>query len=144
MIFDIFTEGTDAKFSRLTSKSVMEENGWKADVDYSNGEDWNKAHERDCSSDTFYGYRGGDLVGSVSATFKGSGKGVLSYGNCYKTGVVVVSLNNVEIGRSSLHKTGNIKGSITFQYRRGDTLKIEEFNTGIIKLYSLDLQEGGK
>ena len=142
MKFDILTEGTDAKFARLTSKSVMEKNGWKANVDYSNGEDWNKAHERECSTDTFYGYRGGDLVGSVSATFKGSGKGVLSYGNCYKTGFVVVSLNNVEIGRSS--SNSNIKGSITFQYRRGDTLKIEEFNTGIIKLYSLDLQEGGE
>ena len=118
----------------------MVRNGWNADVDYSNGEDWNKAHARDCSSDTFYGYRGGKLVGSVSAIFKGSGKGTLSYGNCYKTGYVAVFLNGVEIGRSS----SNSRGLVTFQYRRGDTLRIEEHDVAIIKLYSLDLEDGGK
>ena len=132
--------GIDEHFAKLTSKSVMVKNGWNADVEYSNGNDWNNAHERDCATDTFYGYRGGDLVGSVSAIFKGSGKGVLSYGNCYKTGYVLVSLNGVEVGRS----TSNSQGLLTFQYRRGDTLKVEEFDTAIIKLYSLDLQEGGK
>ena len=115
-------------------------NGWNADVDYSNGEDWRKAHERSCSSDTFYGYRGGGSVGSVSAIFKGSGKGNLSYGNCYETGNVIVSLNGVEIHRSK----SNSKKEVSFQYKRGYVLKIEEHETAIIKLYSLDLQDGGK
>ena len=134
------TEGVDEHFAKLTSESVMVKNGWNADLDYSNGNDWNKAHERDCSTDTFYGYRGGNLVGSVSANFKGSGRGALSYGNCYKTGYVMVSLNGVEIGRS----TSNSQDSVKFQYRRGDVLKIEEHDTAIIKLFSLDLQNGGK
>ena len=133
-------QGIDERFARLTSKAEMVRNGWNADVDYSNGEDWSKAHERSCSSDTFYGYRGGDAVGSVSAIFKGSGKGILSYGNCYETGYVMVSLNGVEIHRSN----SNSKGQVSFQYRRGDVLKIEEHETAIIKLYSLDLQDGGK
>ena len=118
----------------------MVKNGWNADIDYSNGNDWNDAHEKNCSANTFYGYRGGDLVGSVSATFKGSGKGILSYGNCYYTGYVLVSLNSVELGRSS----SNSQGLVTFQYRNGDVLKIEEFDTAIIKLYSLVLEDGGK
>ena len=118
----------------------MVKNGWNADVDYSNGDDWNDAHEKNCSASSFYGYRGGDLVGSVSAIFKGSGKGILSYGNCYYTGYVLVSLNGVELGRSS----SNSKGVVTFQYRRGDVLKIEEYNTAIIKLYSFVLQDSGK
>ena len=118
----------------------MVENGWSADVDYSNGKDWNKAHEQDCSTETFYGYRGGNLVGSVSANFKGSGRGTLSYGNCYKTGYVSVSINGIEISRS----TSNSQDVVNFQYRRGDILKIEEYDTAIIKLYSLELQEGGK
>ena len=134
------SKNVDERFARLTSKAEMVRNGWNADVDYSNGEDWSKAHERSCASDTFYGYRGGDAVGSVSAIFKGSGKGTLSYGNCYETGYVMVSLNGKEIHRS----TSNSKGQASFQYRRGDVLKIEEHKTAIIKLYSLDLQEGGK
>jgi hypothetical protein len=146
MCFDImycfvrFKGGVDEHFAKLTSESVMVKNGWSADLDYSNGNDWNKAHERDCSTATFYGYRGGNLVGSVSANFKGSGQGTLSYGNCYKTGYVMVSMNGVEIGRS----TTNSQDLVKFQYRRGDVLKIEEFDTAIIKLYSLDLKDGGK
>lgn len=52
----------------------------------------------------------------------------------------MVSLNGVEIHRSN----SNSKGQVSFQYRRGDVLKIEEHETAIIKLYSLDLQDGVK
>ena len=49
-------------------------------------------------------------------------------------------MNGVEISRS----TSNSQDVVNFQYRRGDILKIEEYDTAIIKLYSLELQEGGK
>ena len=128
------------KLSELSSKSVMVKNGWNVDVDYSNGNDWNDVHEKNCSVDTFYGYRGGDIVGSVSAILQGSGKGVLSYGNCYNSGYVMVSLNGVELDRSS----ANSHGFISFQYRNGDSLKIEEFDTAIIKLNKLVLTATSK
>ena len=52
----------------------------------------------------------------------------------------MVSLSGVEIHSSD----SNSKGQVPFEYRRGDVLKIEEYETAIIKLYSLDLQDGGK
>ena len=52
----------------------------------------------------------------------------------------MVSLNEVEIHKSD----SNNKGQVSFQCRRGDVLKIEEYETAIIKLYSLDLQDGVK
>ena len=118
----------------------MEKNGWILNVDYSNGQDWDKTHAQNCSNDTFYGYKEGSFVGNASITFEGSGKGILSYGNCYNTGYVVVFINGIELGRSY----SNSRDLITFQYLGGETLSIKEVGTGIIKLYSLDLQENGE
>jgi hypothetical protein len=129
--------GTDEDLGKLTSKSVMLENGWEIDVSSSN-EKGNK-YEEDCSLETFYGYKN-SAVGNVSALLKGRGIVTLSYGNCYKTGYVLVSLNGIEIGRA----TSKSQDLVSFQYGRGDVLKIEEFDTAIIKLYFLHVQSAGK
>ena len=133
--------GTDEDLGKLTSKSVMLENGWEIDVDSFNekGNDGIKYVE-DCSFETFYGYQSGSAVGSVSALLKRRGIGTLSYGNCLKTGYVLVSLNGIEIGRA----TSKSQDLVSFQYGRGDVLKIEEFDTAIIKLYFLHVQSAGK
>ena len=78
----------------VASKKTMERNGWKVETDHSNGDDPNQiTNEKNCSPDTFYGYRSNDTVGRVSATFMGSGKAKLLYGNCDKNGYVIVGLN---------------------------------------------------
>ena len=125
----------------------MLRNGWNVDVDYSNGEgEENKnSQKRDCDSNKFYGYKGGYKVGSVSTIFKGSGKANLRYQNCYKTGYVTVSLNGIEIDRSSNIDSTLVpsKEIVTFQYEKGDLLEIKEFQMAIIKLHNLDLMDNG-
>ena len=126
----------------------MMRNGWNVDVDYSNGEDKNKANEMNCigiahvqlGTGTFYGYKEGDRVGSVGAIFQGEGKCILRYGNCYSNtvGYVSVYLNGVEIAKTHENDWAH------FQYRKGDFLEIKEHKTAIIKLVSLDVKDGGK
>ena len=123
----------------------MMRNGWMFDLDYTNGEDGNEKNEKSCKLDKFYGYKGGNKVGSVSTIFKGSGKANLRYQNCYKTGYVTVSLNGVEIDRTSNIDSTLVlsKEIVTFQYEKGDLLEIKEFLTAIIKLHNFDLIDNG-
>ena len=81
----------------------------------------------------------GEIVGSVSTIFKGSGKANLKYENCGKTGHVTVSLNGLELER--IRSSHSI---LSFQYHTGDLLEIKELNSTIINLYYLDLMDGGK
>ena len=125
----------------------MEENGWKFDDLYSKEQPEGVKYDHNCSSDTFYGYPKYQYrAGRVSATFKGSGRGILSYGNCYKAGYVKVSMNSVELTRSP----ANSRKSITFSYRRGDFFTIEvksssrSHENGILQLYSLDIEESSE
>ena len=120
----------------------MMRNGWNVDVDYSNGEDKENenAQKQHCSSNSFYGYKVNERVGRVSTILKGSGKINLRYGNCYEdvTGRVTVSLNGMEIDKTSLHSQW-----VSFQYRNGDFLEIKELKFAIIQLYQLILLDGG-
>ena len=109
----------------------MMKNGWKVDVMYSNTDDWSSEYPVNCGNQTFYGYHGDHRVGSVSATFKGSGNATLIFGNCYKTGFVEVLLNNKRLEQANQEKYK----TIAFTYQRGDVIKIREVNTAIIKLY---------
>ena len=131
--FSIIQQGIDGHFTVLISKAQMEDYGWNVEVDYHNVGDKNKENQRNCGVDTFYGYKGGNRVGSVSAAFKGSGKGLLQYGNCYKTGFVVVSLNDIEIDRTKANAASGYSIYVSFQYKRGDVIKIEEQESAIIK-----------
>ena len=112
------------------------------DVEYSNGQDTYGKYDEMCESDTFYGYKGGFAVGSVSAIFKGSGKANLKYKNCFKSGYVSVSLNGKEIDRNP-NKLIYIDDVLSFRYEEADFLEIKEFRTAIIKLHYLHLADGG-
>ena len=91
---------------------------------------------------TFWGYKYHSATGFVEATFKGSGRATLDFGNCYdKGGVVKVYLNAQEIGEADKLELSEV---ISFSYSKGDVLNItEEFkgNGGIIKINSLKLEE---
>ena len=86
---------------------------------------------------TFWGYMKGQSVGYVQATFKGSGKARLNFGNCVTRGVVKAYLNDREI--SSAGPTESRK--VSFNYEKGDILKITHESYGIIKIYYLKLME---
>ena len=109
----------------------MIRNGWKVDVGYSSTNDWSTEYSMNCGTQTFYGYHGDHKVGSVSATFKGTGNATLIFGNCYKEGFVEVLLNNEQLEQANQEKYK----TIAFNYNPGDVLKIREVNTAIIKLY---------
>ena len=70
---------SDKKPVILTFEFVMQANGWTIDVEKSsiNGND-----DERCGGETFYGYKKNAPVGAVRATFIGSGKAPLNFGNC--------------------------------------------------------------
>ena len=113
----------------------MKAGGWM--VDWAPNQDAH--HAARCGGyETFWAYSHGD--GFVKATFKGSGKGVLDFGNCYSTGFTKVYLNDTEIGSAPANESSKV---INFNYTTGDTLKITEEQIGIIKINSLHLQACG-
>ena len=138
IFIQLIIECSDTDLGFLSSKSVMEGNGWNVDVEYSNENDWNSIEN--CSLVTFYGYSPNEIVGTVSANFKGSGEATLAYGNCFRTGYVLVSLNDLELGRVD----SNSRANVTFDFSEGDILRIEEFESARIKLYRLTFEGCGK
>ena len=106
--------------------------GWNLDVDQES-----KKFVSHCGSSTFWGYRHGRSIGTVQASFRGSGTAILTFGQCYgfsRPAVTNVYLNGNQI-RSATKKDGEV--TVSFEYNPGDTLKLEEVNTGIIKISSL-------
>ena len=96
-----------------------------------------------CGNETFWGYQENAAIGYVKATFKGSGTGTLDFGNCYTKGKTRVYLNNRRIAEVSIG--GDVRGGgkskvISFDYKKGDVLKITEEEVGIIKINSLKLE----
>ena len=91
---------------------------------------------------TFWGYKNGAEIGYVKATFKGSGAGTLDFANCYLQGKTRVYLNNRRIAEAG-HCIGTCIGQksevVSFNYKKGDVLKITEEDFGIIKINSLKL-----
>ena len=116
----------------MTTSDAMKANGWVIDVGESNT--ISNRYEQKCGSSTFYGYKGGNSIGSVSATLRGNGLGTLNFGNCYTNGQVKVSLNGNELSRAEKNTP---KQEIIFNYSKGDVLKIEEISTASLKLNSL-------
>ena len=109
----------------------MDINRWSIDVEYFN--DNAPQYQDRCAKENFYGFKGGPKEGSVSAVFKGNGKGHLVFGNCFNRGHVTVSLNDQELERAG----PNEQKTIRFDYIQGDRLKIAE-DFAIIILYEFD------
>ena len=107
--------------------------GWDLNVDQDNTK-----YVSDCGSSTFWGYRKNRRIGTVRASFSGSGTATLKFGQCYRHAPALtnVYLNDAQI-ISAAKKDGEV--TVRFDYNPGDTLKLEEINTGIIKISSLSL-----
>ena len=86
--------------------------------------------------DTFRGFKKNAAVSYVEATFKGLGIGILSFTNCYNSGMTKVYMNGIEIGVAYSWQPK----VVNFIYKRGDTLKITEEKSGIIKINSFRLE----
>ena len=112
----------------------MRNGGWK-----DNGLERHRRYAWYCERDnTFWGYKYASPIGHVNATFKGSGKATLDFGNCYdKSGKTVVYLNDQSI--AEVGKYG--RSTVVCHYKMGDVLKVTEEGSGIIKLNSFQLDE---
>ena len=126
----------------------MMRNGWEMDVDRwwkgrgSGVED--KIHVKRCGYLTFWGYKYGNSSGRIVAPFKGSGVATLDFGSCGDTGITAVYHKRPE---QNYQRIGVAKGAkrelskvVTFLYEPGDILKIEEEQTGILKINSIKLR----
>ena len=115
----------------VASRPAMEKNGWEFHVSH-----WNKNEFVDlCGNDTWYGFYVGHYRGSVSTNFKGSGFGILKYGNCWTRNMVEVNMNNYKIS----YALGNVTmKEIHFHFSPGDQLQVTE-DGAIIKIHSLSL-----
>ena len=111
----------------------MQASGWNISVDNINNGNYYVLCQ---AGGGWWGYSWGYTIGSISYMFKRQGTAVLSYGNCYTGGQVVVYLNDVEISKA--YGNQNPKET-TFDFFKGDILRIDEVNAGIIKLYSLKM-----
>ena len=110
----------------------MKANGWRMDVT-----NWNDSvYAAQCDPSTWFGYKYGYGIGVISTTLTGSGKALLDFGNCYGHGMVVVRLNNKEIGLAGANTPSK---KVSFSYSRNDVLSISEENIAIIKLNFFEL-----
>ena len=114
----------------------MEENGWMFRVSHSNM----LLHQDICGNNGWYGFFSGDVVGSISAVFRGPGKAKMIYGNCWSDKEVAVHLNGKKIS-SALGNQSKVE--TVFDFNTGDKLRIEE-DGAIIKIHSLTISCHGK
>ena len=121
--------------------------GWNLDL--KNDPIATSSYRKHCGTHTFWGYKYGKKVGTMSYVFKGHGEATLKFGNCYTRGETKVYLNDKRIG-SAKSKT---KNEIILSYKPGDILRLtgretlrltEEASKGIIIIYSLMISCNGK
>ena len=107
--------------------------GWKIDV----GSAQNFYYQEECMTDNnWYGYNGGESIGSIKAKLKGCGTAKLNFGNCFTQGITQVTLNEKIIGAASPETMTKI---IEFDFDDGVILELQELYTGIIVFNDLTI-----
>ena len=129
LYFSLSAHCLDKGIENVTKRQSMK-NYWKMNVDSNN----NDKYDTVCGTSTFWGYANDNTIGWISTVLISSGRATLNFGNCYWKGQTKVFLNNKEIGTADSNQL-NVK--IEFAYNVGDTLKIEEHNTGILRINSI-------
>ena len=110
----------------------MKSMGWESNLSEEPGAEVDNVCKEEYG---FSGYHCCPRSGGYLVTiFKSAGSAMLEYGNCGKNGYVWVSINDQEFSRCAK----GMDNVATFSYKKGDILKINEFN-GVIKIYSFDL-----
>ena len=128
-----FTGWCDNALSNISQSQPLAASGWITDSTSLNHANYRSTCD---FGKTWYGFIGGDPVGSIWTTFQGTGTATLSFGNCIAHGTVKVFLNEKEIAEATLLQ----RKEISFDYSVGDVLKIGEYDTAIWKLYSFSVQ----
>ena len=149
----------DRGLEKVVDKSEMITNGWLMCIEMGFGpgifssvakaQRHNRRQENLCKEKGltgFWGYHYGCPIGGVSAQFEGSGTATLNFGSCYysivrgQTASTKVFLNEKLIKTAVLTTPAIIVSEeVTFEYNRGDVLKIEEWGTYTVTINSLKL-----
>ena len=125
----------DYALQNVRNQKEMKEGGWIVDE----AMEHDNSYSANCGGHgTFWGYKKGWGAGFVEATFKGSGRGTLDFGSCFKGGITKVYLNDRPIANA---RGNHQSATISFEYKRGDVLKIKEEQTGIMKINSFKLED---
>ena len=99
--------------------------------------DKNEAKVTGCNNAPWFGWNP-DGEASISYTFNGTGKAVLSYGNCYTDGKVVATFNSgQEEIKSEVDTRSGTK--FEFEFQHGKELKISELGSAIIRFDNLEI-----
>ena len=117
----------------------MKANGWTFNVTTSIA----NSHRPECktANTNWYGWGGGDVVGTASVTLTGYGSAELNFGNCFSNGSVQVYLSNSLLSTAT---ASELSRNVIFDYHKGDVLTIIELGDGNIKLNSLTFSCGGE
>ena len=120
----------DKALQKVGNRKEMIAGGWV--VDKAPHEE--PIHAKKCGEQGFWGYNKKPGVhGYITATFKGSGKAILDFGNCLEGGVTKVTQHF-----RFINSTKQKSFVVEINYEKGQLLKIEEEN-GIIKINSFTL-----
>ena len=120
----------DKALQKVGNRKEMIAGGWV--VDKAPHEE--VIHAKNCGGQGFWGYNKKTAVnGYISATFKGSGKAILNFGNCLEGGVTKVTQHFRLIDNTTQKSC-----IVEINYEKGQLLKIAEEN-GIIKINSFTL-----
>ena len=100
----------------------MMSNGWNFDFTAANATD-NNAGNQCALHKKWFGYSGGDEVGTLSATMKGSGEATIDFGNCWNAGVVNLYLDDTKLATASVGQKSIV---FKFSYTHGSVLKLKD------------------
>ena len=124
----------------------MELKGWKFDISFDKpsncGADCDLSK---CGDKTWYGYKQPG-TGGVWATFSGTGRAKLDFGNCHpQSGKAKAYLVHADVPTllGTAEKNTPAK-QIMFDFSPGDILLIQEVDEGVIKLNSLTINCKGE
>ena len=131
----------DLRLSDVSSRKVMEENGWRFKHI---GQTVSRAGVRDdkCGSGSWYGWKNYDAneAGSLSVTFVESGSGTLTFGNCWGQDTVDVYFDGEKISSA---KVNELEQKASFEFKEKNTLELRTEGKGIMKINSLEISCSG-
>ena len=107
--------------------------GWMFDLDSG---PWNYGNIGTCGDASWFGWKTGAAIGTISTILYGNGNASLTFGNCWNTGQVKLFLDGNEISSASSNSL------ITSEFEFKDSnIRFEEHNTAIIRFDDFEIQE---
>ena len=118
----------------------MENNGWVVDVTYHN----TISPFSSCDPSTFYGSKPGLDVAQVTTKFRSYGGAKIVLGNCWNSGFVSISINDVMIRNLLQARSREV---VKFNYKIGDVLSIKTVSiatSAVMAIYSFEVTDWGR